>query len=153
MKRIIVFICVMFFVNSLTVFAANTGKAELEKWGAAIKLPGYSFGGVEQTDPNVYMAGWMSAKGDVLGVHLHPLSSFKSFQQVVNKKKPESFFYKGMPAVYSDSTGFGTIAIKYEKPGKVISISQMGQTAQAKGLSKSDLLKLLDVVKPENLFK
>jgi hypothetical protein len=143
----------LLILTVVTSFAAGPGKAEFEKWGKTIKLSGYTFGGVDETDPGVYMAGWMSAKGDVLGVHLHPVASFKSFQQVVNKKKPDSFTYKGMPAIFSDGTGFGQIAIKFEKSGKVISISQMGQSAQSKGLSKPELIKLLDVMKPENILK
>ncbi|SKA23935.1 hypothetical protein SAMN02745119_03298 [Trichlorobacter thiogenes] len=152
MKRVALFTCMM-LLFSVIAFAAGPDKSAFDKWAKAVKLSGYSYGGVDQTDPGVYMAGWMSSKGDVLGVHLHPATSFKSFQQVVNKKKPESFTYKGMPAVYSDGTGFGSIAIKYEKSGKVISISQMGQAAQAKGLSKAELTKLLDVMKPELFLK
>ena len=153
MKRAAFIACFLFLATAFTAFAAGPGKAEFEKWGSAIKLPGYSYGGVDQTDPGVFMAGWMSAKGDVVGVHLHPLASFKSFQQVINKKKPEAFSYKGMSAIFSDGTGFGQIAIKYEKSGKVLSISQMGQSAQPKGLSKIELIKLLDIMKPENMLK
>jgi len=153
MKRVAVMSCLLVLLNIVCAFAAGPGKAEFDKWAKTVKLAGYSYGGVDQTDPGVFMAGWMSSKGDVLGVHLHPLASFKSFQQVINKKKPESFSYKGLPAVFSDGTGFGQIAIKYEKSGKVISISQMGQSAQPKGLSKTELLKLLDIMKPELLLK
>jgi hypothetical protein len=153
MKRVVLFSCMMLLLSVVVAFAAGPGKTEFDKWAKAVKLSGYSYGGVDETDPGVYMAGWMSAKGDVLGVHLHPVASFKSFQQVVNKKKPDSFTYKGMPAIFSDGTGFGQIAIKFEKSGKVISISQMGQSAQSKGLSKPELIKLLDVMKPENILK
>lgn len=153
MKRVVIFVCMMLLTSVIAAFAAGPGKTEFDKWAKSAKLAGYSYGGVDQTDPGVYMAGWMNPKGEVLGVHLHPVASFKSFQQVVNKKKPESFTYKGMPAIYSDALGFGQIAIKYEKSGKVLSISQMGQSAQPKGLSKADLIKLLDTMKPELLLK
>jgi len=143
----------MMLFHTGIAFAAGPGKAEFDKWARAVKLPGYSYGGVDQTDPGVFMAAWMSSKGEVLGVHLSPLASFKDFQQVINKKKPESFSYKGVPAVYNDGTGFGQIAVKYEQSGKMISISQMGQSANPKGLTKTELIKLLDVMKPELLLK
>lgn len=152
MKRVALFTCLMLLLNVVVAFAAGPGKAEFDKWAKAVKLAGYSYGGVDQTDPGVFMAGWMSPKGDVLGVHLHPVTGFKDFQQVVNKKKPEQFTYKGMPAVYSDALGFGQIAVKYEKAAKAISISQMDQTG-AKGLSKAELIKLLDAMKPELFLK
>ena len=152
MKRLALFTCLMMLLNVVFAFAAGPGKSEFDKWAKTAKLTGYTYGGVEQTDPGVYMAGWMSSKGDVLGVHLHPVADFKSFQQVVNKKKPEVFTYKDMPAVYSDALGFGQIAVKYEKSAKIISISQMDQTG-AKGLSKSELIKLLDAMKPELFLK
>lgn len=152
MKRGILFICLL-LVTTVTAFAAGPGKAEFDKWAKAVKLTGYSYGGVDQTDPGVFMAGWMSPKGDVLGVHLHPVSAFKGVQQqMVNKKKPEQFTYKGMQALYSNALGPGQIWIKYEKSGKVLSISQMDQS-MAKGLSKPELIKLLDIMKPELFLK
>ena len=152
MKRVALFTCLMLLLNVVVAFAAGPGKAEFDNWAKTIKLTGYTYGGVEQTDPGVFMAGWMSAKGDTLGVHLHPVTGFKGFQQIVNKKKPEQFTYKGMPAVYSNALGFGQIAVKYEKAAKAISISQMDQTG-TKGLSKAELIKLLDVMKPELFLK
>lgn len=143
---------VFILVLAVSSFAAGPDKSGFDKWAKTVKLPGYTYGGVDQTDPGVYMAGWMSAKGEVLGVHLHPAAGFKGFQQVVNKKKPESFTYKGMPAVYSDALGFGQIAVKYEKSGKTLSISQMDQSG-TKGLPKAELLRLLDVMMPEKLLK
>ncbi len=152
MKKILSITCLFLLLTVVAAFAAGPGKADFEKWGKGAKITGYTFGGVDETDPGVYMAGWMSSKGDILGVHLHPLSAFKSFQQVVNKKKPESFTYKGMPALYTDAIS-GQIAIKYEKSGKVLSISQMSQSGKGKGLSKAELIKLLDTMKPENILK
>ncbi|HQB39051.1 MAG TPA: hypothetical protein PL053_07225 [Deltaproteobacteria bacterium] len=149
MKRILFSACFMLLVTVGAAFAAGPGQAQFDKWAKGVKISGYSYGGVEQTDPGVFMAGWMSPKGEVLGVHLNKISSFKSFQQVVNRKKPEVFTYKGSPALFSDATGFGLIAIKYEKSGKVLTISQMGET---RGLSKAELIKLLDVMKPERLL-
>jgi len=152
MKRGILFICLL-LVTAVTAFAAGPDKAAFDTWAKAVKLSGYSYGGVDQTDPGVFMAGWMSPKGDVLGVHMHPVSAFKGVQQqMVNKKKPEQFTYKGMQALYSNALGPGQIWIKYEKSGKVLSISQMDQS-MAKGLSKPELLKLLDIMKPELFLK
>lgn len=152
MKRGVLFICLL-LVTTVTAFAAVPGKAEFDKWAKTVKLAGYSYGGVDQTDPGVFMAGWMSPKGDVLGVHLHPVAAFKGVQQqLVNKKKPEQFTYKGMQALYSNALGPGQIWIKYEKSGKVLSISQMDQS-MAKGLSKPELIKLLDIMKPELFLK
>lgn len=153
MKRGVLFVCLMVLFSAVVAFAAGPDKATFEKWARSVKLSGYSFGGVDQTDPGVFMAGWMSSKGDVLGVHLHPVSAFKGVQQqLVNKKKPEQFSYKGMPALYADATGPGQIWVKYEKSGKAISISQMDQS-MAKGLSKAELIKQLDVMKPELFLK
>jgi len=152
MRRVALFTCMM-LLFSVVAFAAGPGKAEFEKWAKAVKLAGYSYGGVDQTDPGVFMAGWLSPKADVLGVHLHPVSAFKGVQQqMVNKKKPEQFTYKGMQALYSDALGPGQIWIKYEKSGKVFSISQMDQS-MAKGLSRPELIKLLDMMKPELFLK
>lgn len=152
MKQGILFICLL-LVTTATAFAAGPDKAAFDKWAKSVKLAGYSYGGVDQTDPGVFMAGWMSPKGDVLGVHLHPVSAFKGVQQqTVNKKKPEQFSYKGMQALYANATGPGQIWIKYEKSGKVLSISQMDQS-MAKGLSKPELIKLLDIMKPELFLK
>lgn len=152
MKRVL-FLVFLTLLMSVSAFAAGPGKAEFDKWAKTVKLTGYTYGGVDQTDPGVFMAGWMSSKGDILGVHLHPASAFKSVEkQVVNKKKPEQFSYKGMPALYSDALGAGQIWIKYEKSGKVLSISQMDQS-MAKGLPKAELIKLLDVMKPELFLK
>ena len=152
MNRLLLAICLV-IITATAAFSAGPGKAEFEKWAKTVKLAGYSYGGVDQTDPGVFMAGWMSSKGDILGVHLHPASAFKSVEkQVVNKKKPEQFSYKGMPALYSDALGAGQIWIKYEKSGKVLSISQMDQS-MAKGLPKAELIKLLDVMKPELFLK
>ena len=152
MKRGILCICLL-LVTTVTAFAAGPDKAAFDKWAKSVKLAGYSYGGVDQTDPGVFMAGWMSPKGDVLGVHLHPVSAFKGVQpQMVNKKKPEQFSYKGMQALYANATGPGQIWIKYEKSGKVLSISQMDQS-MAKGLSKPELIKLLDIMKPELFLK
>lgn len=153
MKRVVLLTCLMVLLHVVVAFAAGPGKAEFDKWAKSVKLAGYSYGGVDQTDPGVFMAAWMSPKGDVLGVHMHPLSVFKGIQQqVVNKKKPELFTYKGMQALYSDAIGPGQVWIKYEKSGKVLSISQMDQS-MAKGLSKPQLIALLDTMKPESLLK
>jgi len=149
MKRMMFLVCFALLVTAGVAFAAGPGQAEFDKWARGVKISGYSYGGVEQTDPGVFMAGWMNPKGNVLGVHLNPISSFKSYQQVVNRKKPEAFTYKGASALYSDATGFGLIAIKYQNSGKVLVISQMGES---KGLSKAELIKLLDVMKPEKLL-
>lgn len=153
MKRAVLFICLLVTLSAVVAFAAGPDKTSFDKWAKTVKLAGYTYGGVDQTDPGVFMAGWMSSKGDVLGVHLHPASAFKGVEkQVVNKKKPEQFSYKGMPALYSDALGAGQIWIKYEKSGKVLSISQMDQS-MAKGLSKAELIKRLDVMKPELFLK
>lgn len=152
MNRLLLAICLI-IITATAALAAGPGKSEFDKWAKAVKLAGYSYGGVDQTDPGVYMAGWMSSKGDVLGVHLHPAAAFKGVQQqVVNKKKPEQFSYKGMPALYADATGPGQVWIKYEKSGKALSISQMSPNG-TKGLSKAELIKLLDSMKPESFLK
>lgn len=155
MKRVALLTCMM-LLFSVVAFAAAPTKTVFKSWAAAAKLPGYSFGGEVEEDedhPGNYMTGWMAADGEVIGVHLHPLSGFKSFQQTINHQKPESFTYKGMPALYTKATGYGQIAIKYEKSGKVLSIGHMKETGKPKAKTREELVKLLDRMMPEKLLK
>ena len=57
MKRIALFTCLMLLLNVVVAFAAGPSKAEFDKWAKTVKLTGYTYGGVEQTDPGVFMAG------------------------------------------------------------------------------------------------
>lgn len=153
MKRGVLFVCLMVLFSAVVAFAAGPDKATFEKWARSVKLSGYSFGGVDQTDPGVFMTGWMAADGEVIGVTLHPLTEFKSFQQTINHQKPESFTYKGMPALYTKATGNGQIVVKYEKSGKVLSIGHMKETGKPKAKTREELVKLLDRMMPEKLLK
>lgn len=155
MNRLLLAICLV-VISATWVLAAGPTKAGFQSWAAAAKLPGYSFGGEVEEDedrPGNYMTGWMAADGEVIGVHLYPLSEFKSFQQAINHQKPESFTYKGMPALYTKATGNGQIVVKYEKSGKVLSIGHMKETGKPKAKTREELVKLLDRMMPEKLLK
>ena len=155
MNRLLIALC-MVIMSAAWVCATAPTKASFQSWAAAAKLPGYTFGGEVEEDeehPGNFMTGWMAADGEVIGVTLHPLTEFKSFQQTINHQKPESFTYKGMPALYTRATGNGQIAIKYEKSGKVLSIGHMKETGKPKAKSREELVKLLDRMMPEKLLK
>lgn len=151
MKRCLFITFCILLITLSPAFAEQPNMTEFQNWAKTAKVPGYSFGGVDETDPGVYMAVWMNPKGEMIGLHLLPASSFKSFSQILNKKKPISFMYKGMPALYSDALVIsGSLSVKFEKAGKVISISNQNHP---KAFSKDALVKLLDIMKPENLLK
>jgi len=146
MKQIILITCCMLFISAVTALAAP-GMADFEKWSKTAKVPGYSFGGVEQTDPGIYMAVWMNAKTEMIAVRLEPAANFKSYLQVINKKKPLSFTYKGMHSLYSDALHpSASVVVKYEKSGKLLNITNQNQP---KAMTKDELIRLLDGMRPE----
>jgi hypothetical protein len=136
----------MLFISVVAAVAAP-GKADFEKWSKSAKVPGYSFGGVEQTDPGVYMAVWMNAKTEMIAVRLEPAANFKSYLQIVNKKKPLSFTYKGLQSLYIDALSpSASVVVKYEKSGALLNITNQNQP---KALTKEELTRLLDGMRPE----
>lgn len=136
---------------SLPAWAARVDKASLEKWAKSAPVPGYTFSGVDETDPGVFMAAWTNAKEEAIGLHVHPASAFKTFNQVVNKKKPVALTYKGQAALYSDALApMGSMAVNFEAAGKVISLNNMGQP---RALTQDEMIKILDGMGIEKLFK
>jgi hypothetical protein len=135
-----------------TAWAARIDQASLTTWASAASLPGYTFGGVEETDPGVYMMVWMSAKQEMIGVHVYPASEFKkNANQTVNKRKPQAITYNGSPATYTDALApTGTMSVAYEKAGKTLVISNMGQP---RALTKEEFSRILDGLAIDKLFK
>jgi hypothetical protein len=135
-----------------TAWAARIDQASLTTWASAASLPGYTFGGVEETDPGVYVMVWMSAKQEMIGVHVYPASEFKkNANQTVNKRKPQAITYNGSPATYTDALApTGTMSVAYEKAGKTLVISNMGQP---RALTKEEFSRILDGLAIDKLFK
>lgn len=137
---------------STSVWAAKIDQASLTNWAKAAAIAGYSFSGVQESDPGVYMAVWMNNKQEMIGLHVYPGSEFKkNADQVVNKKKPLAFTYNGSPATYMDALApVGNVAVLYEKAGKTVVISNMGQP---RALTKEEFAKILDGLGVDKLFK
>ena len=135
-----------------TAWAARIDQASLTTWARAASMPGYTFGGVEETDPGVYMMVWMSAKQEMIGVHVYPASEFKkNANQIVNKRKPQAITYNGSPATYTDALApTGTMSVAYEKAGKTLVISNMGQP---RALTKEEFSRILDGLAIDKLLK
>ena len=141
--------CIVFF--SASACAAKIDKASLANWAKSAPVAGYSFGGVEETDPGVYMAIWMNSKEEMIGLHVQPASEFKKMDVVLNKKKPVAFSYKGVPALYSDALApMANMAMSYESAGKTLTLSNMGQ---ARALTKDEMVKILDGMGIDKLVK
>lgn len=122
----------------------------VQKWAQSAKVAGYTFAGAEESDPGVYMAVWQNSQGQMIALHVSPSSHFKGFNQVVNKKKPQAFTYRSQPALYSDALGStATLAVHFEKAGKVLSLTHMNQP---RALSQDELLRLLDGLEPSRLL-
>ena len=139
---------------AITFFAGNALAAGpdltvFQNWAKSAKVSGYVFSGAEESDPGVYMAIWMNPKGETIGVHLAPAAGFSHFAPT--KKQAVHFTYKGLPAQYTDAaiTQSG-LAVKYEKQGKMLSVSHL---LQKKAMSKDELIAILDAMKPEILLK
>lgn len=151
MKKMLVWaVCAALLVT--TAWAAKIDQASLTNWAKAASLPGYTFAGVEETDPGVYMAVWMSAKQEMIGVHVYPASEFKkNANQIVNKKKPQAITYNGSPATYTDALApTGTMSVAYDKAGKTLVISNMGQP---RALTKEEFSRILDGLAVDKFFK
>lgn len=150
MKKLLLSACCA-LLFSASALAAKIDKTSLAAWAKSAPVTGYAFGGVDETDPGVYMAMWMNNKEEMIGLHVHPASEFKKFDQIVNKKKPIAFTYKGAPALYSDALApTASMVVSYESAGKTISLSNMGQ---ARALTKDEMIKILDGMGIEKLLK
>lgn len=150
MKKTLFSACAILLL-SLPAWAAKVDKASLEKWAKSAPVAGYTFSGVDEPDPGVYMAAWVNAKEEGIGLHVHPSSAFKTFNVVVNKKKPVALTYKGQPALYSDALApMGSMAVNFEAAGKVITLNNMGQP---RALTQDEMIKILDGMGVEKLLK
>ena len=150
MKRLLFSACAILFLSH-SAWAAKIDKASLEKWAKSAHVAGYTLGGVDETDPGVYMAAWMNSKEEMIGIHVHPVSEFKKFDVVINKKKPVALTYKGQAALYTDALApMASMAVNFEAAGKVISLNNMGQP---RALTQDEMIKILDSMGIEKLLK
>ena len=133
------------------VSAAKIDRASLTDWAKSATVAGYSFGGVDETDPGVFMAIWQNSKEEMIGVQVFPGAEFKKLNAVINKKRPTPFTYNGTPALYTDALApSASMALHYEAAGKTVVMVNMGQ---ARALSKDEMTKVFDGMKVDRLFK
>ena len=149
-KLLLVLFCAL--LMAAPVWAAKIDQSSLTNWAKSASVAGYAFGGVEETDPGVYMAVWMNKKEEMIGIQLQPAAEFsKMANQTINKKKPASFIYNGAPAIYTDALApSASLAISYEKAGKTLVLMNMGQ---ARAFTQAELVKILDGMNVDKLFK
>lgn len=151
MKRIIIGILGTLIIAG-SALAAGVDKNAFTQWAKGASVAGYTFGGVEETDPGVLMAVWTNAKEEMVGVQLQPAAEFKKTAgQTINKKKPIAFAYKDKQAVYTDALApSGSISVSYEASGKTLVLMNMGQP---RAMTKDELVKILDGMNTDKLLK
>ena len=149
-KLLLSLLCTLFMATP--VWAAKIDTNSLASWAKSASVAGYTYGGVEETDPGIYMAMWINKKEELIGLQIKPAAEFsKMANQTVNKKKPLPFAYNGTPAIYTDALApSGSLAVSYEKAGKTLVIMNMGQP---RALSREELVKILDGMNVDKLFK
>ncbi|SKA23946.1 hypothetical protein SAMN02745119_03299 [Trichlorobacter thiogenes] len=152
MRRVVSISCMLLF-TVVSAFSAGPDKAGFEHWCMTVNLPGYTYGGVKESDPGIYTSAWINTQQVIVGLQLHPLSSYPDFMQAVKFKMPVSFTYNGLPAVYTDALQVGQAAIKFEKSDMVLMITQIDQSGQTKPRTKEELSALLDQMKPEQILQ
>ena len=150
MKKLITAACCILCLSS-SVWAAKIDLTALSSWSKSAPVPGYKFGGVDETDPGVYMAVWQNSKEEMIGIQIQPAAEFKKLNAVLNHKKPFAFTYSGSPALYIDALApTASMAVSYEKAGKTLVIVNMGQP---RAFSKDEMVKLLDGMNVNKLFQ
>ena len=150
MKKLLLSACCAVALSA-SAWAAKIDQASLATWAKSAPVAGYAFGGVDETDPGVYMAVWLNSKQEMIGLHVHPASEFKKMNQVINKKKPVAFTYKGAPALYSDALApTASMAVSFESAGKTVTLNNMGQ---ARALTQAEMVNRLDAMGIDKLFK
>lgn len=149
-KSLLTLICLLFATTA--VWAAKPDLSRLTAWAKGASIGGYTLGGVDETDPGVLAVVWMNPKQEMIGLQLQPGAEFKKMaNQTVNKKKPVPFTYKGAPAVYTDALAPSAhVAISYEKDGKTLVLTNMGQP---RAFTQAEMVKLLDGMNIEKLFQ
>ena len=149
-KPLLVLCCSLLLATA--AWAAKVDSASLAAWAKGSSVPGYSYGGVDEPDPGIYMAAWTNGKEEMIGIQIRPLAEFKAqANQVINRKKPLAFTYKGMPALYTDALApMGSVALAVESAGKMLVIMNMGQP---RAFSQAELVKILDGLNLDKLWK
>ena len=151
MKKLIILLCCTILWVAPVSAAKKIDQASLASWAKSAKVPGYSFGGVDESDPGVYMAMWQNSKEEMIGLQVHPGSEFKKLNAVINKERPTPFSYNGVPALYTDALApSASMALHYEAAGKTVVMVNMGQP---RVLSKDEMIRIFDGMKIDQLFK
>lgn len=134
-----------------SAWATKIDQASMTRWAKTAPVAGYSFGGVDETDPGTYMAVWLNSKQEMVALHVQPASEFKKLDKMLNKKKPVAFTYNGVPALYTDALApAASMAVSYEKAGKTVTLTNMGQ---ARALTQNEMVEILDKVGIDKLLK
>lgn len=91
------------------------------------------------------MAVWVNGREEMVGLQLRPLAEFEQqARQVVNRRKPQAFTYRGMPALYSDALApSGSVSVRHEGLGRTLVIMNMGQP---KAFTQAELVRCLDAM-------
>lgn len=142
MKKRFVALCgSLLFVTAAWCAAPDADR--LAAWAKTTRIPGYSYGGVDAPDPGVLMVVWTNGKEEMVGVQLRPAAEFQQqANQVINRRKPLVFTYKGMPALYSDALApSGSVAVRHDGLGRMLVIMNMGQP---RVFTQAELVKILD---------
>ena len=151
MKKLLVMLCCAILCAAPVSAAKKIDQASLTSWAKSAKVPGYSFGGVDESEPGVYMAIWQNSKEEMIGLQVHPGAEFKKLNVVINKKRPTPFTYNGTPALYTDALSpSASMALHYEAAGKTVVMVNMGQP---RALSKEEMIRIFDGLKIDQLFK
>ncbi len=150
MKRLLLLLCCAMLWVVPASAAKKIDQASMTKWAKSVTVSGYAFGGVDESDPGVYMAIWQNSKEEMIGVQVFPGTEFKKLNAVLNKKRPTPFTYNGVPALYSDALApSASMALHYETAGKTVVMVNMGQP---RALTKDEMVKVFDGLKIDQLF-
>lgn len=151
MKKTLLALCGALLLSTAAV-AAPPDEGRLSTWAQATVLPGYRFGGVDQPDPGVLMVVWVNGREEMVGMQLRPLAEFQQqAQQVVNRRKPVAFTYKGMPALYTDALApSASVSLRHDGLGRTLVLMNMGQP---RAFTQAELIGLLDGMNLERLAK
>jgi hypothetical protein len=133
-----------------SAWSAPLDEAGLTTWAQNTPVPGYRFGGVDQPDPGVLMAVWVNGQEQMVGLQLRPLAEFQQqANQVVNRRKPLAFSYKGLPALYTDALApSGSVLLRHDALGRTLILMNMGQP---RAFTQAELVKILDGMGVERL--
>ena len=77
MKRLLLLLCCAMLWVVPASAAKKIDQASMTKWAKSVTVSGYAFGGVDESDPGVYMAIWQNSKEEMIGVQVFPGTEFK----------------------------------------------------------------------------